>query len=708
MQLIVNNQQVYLPENIQVRIDFLFPDITGDSIPAAYIHWFEFPWTKENIATFQNANHTYVKKNRKYQCIFRFGSFGFNGYLYLKNSFVETGKACITLFDDFINADKTFINQLELGEYPIGDTPTAVLLHAKTENNKVWPNADYCFPMMHIADFYGQDKKNNLDYLGWINCYDATSQSFVTNLVNGLPTNRNALVPCFYLFSALKKCFEAFGYNTFGEFFNILDFNKIAVFNNYALDKYQSNYIVKGEITPPTLIQGTTTNPETYDILLGNTYFDGQWITLPALGRYNISINFDYRFENTRPNQLMSISIFVEGHPYYYDCSQFVENSSDTDDWISTSAQIWINVQSSIVGHRICFIYNFELQKPGDPWYNTNGYIQNLAFVVTNVSMSTYNALAPSIKMNNHLPAISFAELINSICKMFFVVPFFDFDKKQVEFEVLDNIVDSPNFIDLTEFYIANNESTEVKDKSFSFSIGNNYTKDEIKNVPSENYIGAFNNMLVAYASLSRAGDYCLIKSHDAYYTSIYDKNLNHLQWVFYSWATKMEGNGTVSVKSDISTLPQEIGLETQIMPNISQQGTSPAFNLVNDFPFALFYFYGLNISSQASNLPASSSSIYDNNGDRIGNVALRPNGTDGLFAANAKRWFTYLASAEEKTMKFRVDIDLFLKLAKIFKPQPGPNKTRKVRIGSKNYIPLEFHFVLGFDHIVESEAILI
>ena len=63
-------------------------------------------------------------------------------------------------------------------------------------------------------------------------------------MINGAQ-NFNALVPMLYLQYVARLCFESFGYEPSGSFFDDPDLAKAMLYNNYAMDQKYKKFLVQ-------------------------------------------------------------------------------------------------------------------------------------------------------------------------------------------------------------------------------------------------------------------------------------------------------------------------------------------------------------------------------------------------------------------------------------------------------------------------------
>jgi hypothetical protein len=144
-----------------------------------------------------------------------------------------------------------------------------------------------------------------------------------------------------------------------------------------------------------------------------------------------------------------------------------------------------------------------------------------------------------------------------------------------------------------------------------------------------------------------------------------------------------------------------------RIHPEIAQPATSNYFEMEETDPGFKLLFW-LRMQAFGSELwPLASSTRYNYSGEELTSFALRFNGPNGVFEKFGKQFYTRMADSDKATIKFAIDMAGFYEITRLFLPQNSQQPKRKIRIKNREYLPDEFHFVLGMNGVEECEAIL-
>jgi len=518
------------------------------------------------------------------------------------------------------------LNQLDLG----GDVSFDELVdHAEEKSVMSYPDTNYVFPTINHPDFYG-DK--NTDFLGKINNYNGTE--FITNIT----ANENAMVPFIFLHYLIKQGFAADGYEVENVGFMADDrMKKLIVYNNRALDKIEQVGNASGmratmTTSLPVTVNGGQVNfkpdndtTQGYDALSAYDPTPGEY-TIQYAGVHFITVKPKVMFDNhpylqgvntvktylykdagvihTVTNNYNGIGLAYPGFTGYV----FVATAGD----VGKKLHVKVEFISTYLNHHMTLI-------PGG------------IFSVNDISSTTgVNVFDTTLNLVNHVPDITFGEMINAVRKAFSLKITPDHKNKTVRLDYYNDILRQPyksyegksisgHRIEFTNEHVI---------RSFNFDWngddqleeGNFVTYDPAK------YIGHFNSWaeLTTHAPPDTyfTGKYSLVLNTNQIYTCKLVPGLG-LRWVYFTDAfydKVIDVNGKVEIKPDVRPLFMKefyFGVDdslSYLLPNISQTGSSPEFDLGdNPYSFRLLFYHGLNTDGSFGDgdpYPFASSSV--------------------------------------------------------------------------------------------------
>lgn len=673
IRLIIDSQELDLQPDFSVRFSFVFPFPDKDSIPVMATYWFTFPATDRNNMILKHANNLYITKRiTSYACEIMVLGIVFNGRIYVKNAGTREYKT----FAVFNDLSETLVNR-QVSEVvddsiSLGADSNAIVASAKTMSQSLWPTSKYAFPMIRDEVFYGDV---NAGFGNHINNYTTITNSYLTNFIqSNVVNNVNVMVPMPYLHFILENMFGQIGWKPDGAMMDDSDFKKLIYFNNYHLEN----------VSNPNFVH--LYNPE--EISLGQTYTKLQLIPsqgisnekgiydLPSgvfacdsTGVYYFSLS---AFLNIASGLDATIKLYAyNGSTYTLIASTFYDAPTDILD-IFIDGNVTLNA-----GTNYRFYYEVEQAAATVNW---KMYEVNLQFSIISNGLNRFTG---NVSLKNHVPRMTTSSFLSELMKKFSVAIFFDFTNKIVEFEHWNNIIDSQNYIDLTDTVIKDSQDITIEDKNFDF-----ITEWEADELIEGNFkdLSKFNSVtrVQAYANLPTPGiinQLALVTSLNKYYVTAFNYTTNQLEWResfdnFYD--IKSGARDKTEVRTKLSTLFMRQGTPT--CPVIKQQGSSPEMGL-NEQGLKFLNYQGF---SGGYPFACNGPFLIDGSRTEFG-MFMQTNGPDGTHARYGKKLYDYLQANDMVEMDLQISPADFIKLSQLF---TAKSDTRKIRIGAKNYIP--------------------
>jgi len=278
--------------------------------------------------------------------------------------------------------------------------------------------------------------------------------------------------------------------------------------------------------------------------------------------------------------------------------------------------------------------------------------------------------------------------------KKFSIAIFFDYVNKLVEFQTWNDIIDNDNYIDLSECMIKETEEISISETSFTFITdwsADDLIEDNFKD------LSGFNSETIVILPTdlpnpSIINQIALVASLNQFYITIKNNITNELQWSAYydNYYDIISGNKEATeIKTIINTLFMRA--DADMYPVISQKGSSPALG-INDQGFKLLNYLGFYQFT-----PLASSTIYDVDGTEKYGVILKTNDIDGTYERYGKKLYEYLENNDPVEMDLHINMSQFIEISKLFLAN---NPVRKLRIGTKNYIPESIDITISLSKI--------
>lgn len=703
LKLTVENKKVSLPDDFVLRLLLQMPLPYKENIPAGITQWFTFKSNRVNDPIFKHANFIYaVDKLKIYTCILEVSGRQMKGKLYLKSSEYLDYKAFIVFNDLIEELSKKKVADVVDYSYYMGADATEIIAEMERLQALNFPSANYGFPTILNSKFFEAGLGN---YSGRPNKWDFEGGQYNINYYyapDDEEFNVTAMVPQPYLLHVIQEMFKAVDFIITGSVISNANFRKLLLYSNYAEQHFtKTNYFLGTEYASSFAVNGAQngididTEFEDDDNCFNssqNTYqsaFDGDFvIKFRAEGTYNGSNPTGATF-----------SVYVR-------------------DGVAVVGQVVTTVLTNGVTDYIEGFTVVTASFPTFTFFMTSQNVDSSGTVnITNIELEVYPKVNQRVdifgsifELKNHVPEITVSEFLNAIARKFCLAVFFDFDNKVVEFKSWNEILLNQEYIDLTTKLIE--KSTKISFEQKAFSIITSWDGDELadKNfLDSENEIIS-NQILQNYPAPSGKGQFLVIVPANLIHISDLS-DTGTIVWKFYSDNFKDVKNENIEAEPldiIISTLffredtdsakiyhPEVVKIFFKTYyPAIEQSGGSKLLGK-NDSGFKVYNNHGFQ-AIDAYQIPFASNSNKDFAGNDIGGFNFNMVAEDGLYNEMHKALYDYINGRNQVEIDFDIDNDTFLKLIDLFL---AGKSTRKVRVGSKNYLPEQVDISIGLNN---------
>jgi len=329
---------------------------------------------------------------------------------------------------------------------------------------------------------------------------------------------------------------------------------------------------------------------------------------------------------------------------------------------------------------------------------------------------------ASSIPLNLHVPNLSNAEFINTICDLFGCVYYLDSLTKTVEISFAKNLPRTAH-IDLSEYQLDNEiEIEKNQNNRFTFQL------DSLKNqdIDRKEIVGTIANRselidgdpggnanFLRRVAARNAGKLYFAYENNAFYISQLNEDTERWEWVFFSGNNKTisnvpkDGNHGGTVIKPNAKIPTRSNVyfslnQKQTITNIQTTGISNIFDTgTNEFDLILNYYVGeeydhfQNFTKHSVLEPAYFDSQF---------FHLIVDGEHSIGQTFIKPYLKMLGGYEPITLQFLFPANIFLQVINLFKPQSGipEMQTRWIMVNNVKLLPLQmsFEFVQGKQYI--------
>jgi len=683
--LIVSDKYVLLPDNFSLRLSFKFPLPYMDTIPAATSYWFTVPAIKENNLIFKHANFIPgTNKIKIYDCVLVVAGSQIKGKLYVRSAKTAEYKCFVVLNDIIESISGQKIADIVTDTHYLGDDTDAIIAEAKSLSSQSYPDSGYAFPVVYNEKYYSDKNQDYLDYGKRMNQYSMPTESYVKNYYfEGRVYNVNPLVAMPYMLKIIDDIFKSIQFSVIGSAHQSPDFGKMVCYNNVALERSNAkDYLFAKHPEPLSNFEGGVWQINT-QIWFSQIVIDADNTYQTLQGAYHSDIGGAYR-----------ISFRCEAKKSYQSLPQYLYLRILVGSSYIEAGYHELETIDDYQYIEFSTIINFEA--PVNLTFFL-GVLSNYHRIETkNIELEIYPAeehlmdkFSKQIELKNHVPDLTVSGFLNALIKKFSWAVFFSFENMQVEIESWNNILSNQNYIDLTNYVIAKSENITFEEKEFSFLTewkDDEMLEDNLKDT------GSYENMIIAttepFPDPVSVNQLLLVKPANYFNIAVND-DTGSLKWEFLTdnFADIItEGKDVQEIKTEINTLFSRLNLLEGQLPTIEQIGTISETG-VNPSGFKLLNYHGL------GTYPFASNNKYDKDGNPTTGVNLHTQGEDGLYETFAKDFYDYVATHDLVEMDFKINADIFNKLVTIFK---AGSKSRKIRVGSRNYIPETVDISLG------------
>lgn len=616
----------------------------SESVQGSYLFNARIPATDKNNITFQHPQRlTKLDLSKK-----EFPSrISFNGRTFAEGScIVATANSkyieiAIALgsgeFNSLIKEKKLRETINEIVE--IGTTKEEVIAHANLQVTKFYPDINHVFPTMWNDWFYGDpsdvEEVKNKDFEGYINQY--FNDTFVMNDAHEVdPDNVSNLVPLLFNTYVFRNCFTHFGYKVAGKFLNDPELQQLIVYNNHAIDHVESRYSAStqltdlgfsGSSTPLIIIfnENIKESDNSYDESTGK-------YTVQEIGWHLSRLKMDIKYQGDLTGPVhTTIRIMKEG----IDIAIFEHNLLNND-FYPVLIQIKEYYAAADFGDKI--FVDVHLENVGAPFDEPefpDFTIRNASFTVTNVSQSNLNRYKTEIDYRDHVPDMEIATYLSAHYRAFSMVPFFDHRLKECELIFIKDILASVELVAFSENIEADkylSKESQYEGLKFMFEFGDD---DENQNDNEEPDSYTTVNTYGDLPDFPPLNTFYYVRNLNKYYQFISEEDPDTgyitLKYVPYMnrFSEQIIDEGKKEIKPEMSPVPMIYDPGEKlfvIMPNVTQVGTSRAFNLYQPTPnLRLMFWRGLR------NYPLATPYLHDSVFVQVGDYELRWEGDNGL-----------------------------------------------------------------------------
>ncbi len=657
--LFCNNEWLDMPPDSNIRIEMVSSLFESELLQGSYSFPFDIPRSPVNLRalSFPNTIEAINRKKKMPVQLYWHGVKRFDCLLNIQQA--TKSKITVNLVVDLAGLevlDKKLPEFDYGGERFIGDTADDVVNHANAKVALSYPATDYNFPSHWNPEFYGDA---NPDFQQVVNRWDMTNLTFVKNVYVGpsTPTNQNTLVPWPYLQYVMKTCFLEAGYTCAGDFFTDTELQQLMIYSNYSLDDRTPRSYVRASLVTPQDVDATngyivnyaddTTLPNKDDFSLwSGTHYDVLYE-----GDYMITVYFTCLIATSTNGNIATVKIMdstmnmIEYRDYHFPQVGIVTFSYQIP-YTATPAEIgntwWIEL-SAVDGNAI------ELTPA----------IQIAWVEFKNISDDIVNRYARTLNVANHVPDITFGELIKAIRNVFNLSMSIDSINKQVVINQVERNLKSVATVDLTDKRGREHtiEYTDVTGFTFGYNFpsSDNMVKDNFKTYNTGQFLGSY----ATYPSLPPAVNYqgkvALVKNLNKLYIATLDVSLAPV-WEVYAdnYYDYIVGDGDTSSKAAACPLFMTLFANISghaLMPAVKQRGQTPAFAIGADefTDLRIMFWRGMQTNIAGQPYPHAGSTIYRHDGWPISGAtrSLVWDGAEGIFEMHWKNWIAVLMRGE-------------------------------------------------------------
>lgn len=720
INIFINNQVLYLNPDTSIRFDLVHPAFESDYLYGSMVFPFEIPAYK-NQAIFNHANHIIVNnKYRVYDCKFSFTNvLNFEGKLVL-SKLTKTSFRGSIIFNGFaVDSKDISIKDFSYGDIRLGDDQAEIAAYINSNVADNYPDVDFNFPMIHVPQWYGENQKHNPDFQDYVNFWLRTSDQIRPNLISETtPDNYNSILPCIYLMYVIESCFNDLGFRTTGDFFSHHELSQLMIFYNVPLDFGENKYTVKVcdsasyqgiNSTALVLVQFDTESPAPYQDP------DNCWNTTNH--EYKIAKEgfHNFRFRGTFVNTQV-------GNPYPGTLEVYIKDMTDNvvlasfSDSCDAGDSIYVDLTASEtfflpakIGN-VVRVYARGTYDDGSVKANDFHLQDDAELDCMNTSFCNFNSWKPTLHIPDHLPDITFGNLISAISKAFGLYYIFDHERKVVEINFLKDLINSQNTLDLSHCKVKDSHEITLKDvKGYGYQFkwdSQDYDEEvfylEFKEDLFIGEVDTWDDLGVP----TELNVFALVRNMNAIATYVMDGVTP--QWKLHSYYFKPFLISPFKEPDNIgfSPLVQHYESAVGLVPSSNVKCSSEFFPTgVNKCDLHLVFWRGMD--SQDYDYPFATSLAYDRFGDLSWNNSLRLDTDQGIMKQFLQDWHEFLDGSEEVKLDFQTSAKDLYEIHKLFLPADH-KAIRKILVDHVEYIPKKFSFMLNMQGVKSCQATLI
>lgn len=723
LKIKINNKEVYLEKSESLRLEISSGYFDPSSIPSPKILPFNIP-IKKNEDIFDWMHLINKKKELKVlDCVLTYLNVPLvSSKIYVTKTSEKFYRASIIINGFTENFNKTSLSDLEIDPIVIDENPpnhSDVVLHATNVLDNLI-DAPYRFPLVAAENFYGNVNsdglsENNTSYGNqeidisgrFFNLYDPINEIYHSNeIVNNVAHNEACLVPMFKLIYIVDKIFQTEHYKSTGTFLTDEAINKLLIMNNRTIDKKYSASQSQASRSIESSFSDDIVDFTENEIDPENNYSNNRY-TVANAGTHEISFSIEYK----NPD-------IGDGGRNYECIFRLKKNGSEIDTKVKScnsdiyyKSNIIFSIQNCVPGDYFELYAEGSKEMETDPNFwepvSTAILLKTGLILYRNLNYSSLNLYETSIWPANHLPDISLSKFLTSIKQTFGLVYFFDTQSKDVSIDFFNNIILNGKSFDISNLLIDKTiEEEYLNDEGFELKFKSN----DIKDISGFNYLGEYENResLPANADLN---DCALVIDENAYFTYIFDQDdeFEVPYWKFYSdnLQAKTVGKGTTKFSPNLAPAKMT-KVDRYLVPKFNKQASSPTFNQEVD-PMDLELLFDGEKSSLIDDAtgtqysyPFATSQNLDIHGNDLNNIELN---WEYLYENYLSEQLSYTTKGIIVTAKLRLEIENFLQLIKLFKPQlTNPENYRFLYANGKKFLPEKLIVIFQGDSIKNCE----
>lgn len=526
------------------------------------------------------------------------------------------------------------IGTLSLKELPwpsdflLGFTPSQIVAAAKTESQKLWPDANFAFPSIIAPNFYGSRPG---DWGGIVNAYDSSAGQYFINSVLGEGEHNDnlyALCPLLYLRFILKIIFEENGYQLNGTWVTHELMQHALWFSNYALDKVpdetyfaearnnSSQYIAKEVQASLAGLYFPIVVSDSNSCFSNLSGADPISLIPFNITQYQVKLSGQHVFKlffptiqfTPKPNN------FEEGtliDTITFTLRNTTQSSNiDTYQYINPDPCAGIyDFQFSLQGggnpnDNFIIIVNREISYTslnvlGNPILNT--FQRDLTFYggfsleVRNAQYSTLNEYKGTVQYKNHVQDFKVSKFLLDIRDFFGLIYKFNYKQKIVTIDWCNDVLYRTPIKMAGPYAKQFNTNLEV-DKGFTLKLDITENEEEIPSTSDHNYLGEFAGPFDAPSP--KLGDMFYSYLYNTYYLAQLN-DADTVVWYKKAWNYPeiILGDGSTQKTPGISPLLMDNGVmggNNFLLPYYKEQGSSPVFEIgITEPKPKLVYYFG-------------------------------------------------------------------------------------------------------------------